>query len=218
MLRRLGAHQTAIYRCESPSQSLTSLASECTLPISMTPVSEIDPDFHPDNFTPTPIPPASLPEERIVDRKELTTNLTNVANKLSAIVSLMSDFSMDASKLRESAEDLLEELTTQICPSLIALDLQMIASEALLKYNLDRANIQENRINWLLILNRYQKEMRRILAELSGPVYREFESSLELRFRGVIGRRPSIETMENLHGMRDGMKRALQLLVKETEL
>ncbi|CAJ0586345.1 unnamed protein product, partial [Mesorhabditis spiculigera] len=212
MFRRLGTHQTA-YRCESPSQSLSSLQSDCSIPISGT---DPDPDFGEDiREQLTPVPPDFLPEERIVEKRELLASLQNVAKKLNTIVALINDFSLDALKMREKAEDLLEELNSRIRPSLIALDLEMITTERLLKYNVDRANIKEHRIDWLLVFNRYQKEMRRVLDELSGEVYDELENSLALRFRGVIGRRPAGETMENLNEMQSGMSRALQLFAAE---
>ncbi|KAE9414771.1 hypothetical protein Angca_000166, partial [Angiostrongylus cantonensis] len=103
--------------------------------------------------------------------------------QLNTIVHLMCEFSTDAVRLQESADDLLDELQTNIHPYLISLDIEMCSAEAVLRFNIDRSKIHESRIDWLLTYTKYQKEMRRVLSELAGPVYDDLEDSLELRKR-----------------------------------
>ncbi|WKX93561.1 hypothetical protein Q1695_011102 [Nippostrongylus brasiliensis] len=151
-------------------------------------------------------------EQRLVEKPEVAMIVASVCRKLNTIVNLVHEFSTDALGLRESADDLLEELRTKIRPYLINLDIDMLSAEALLRYNIDRSNIGETRIDWLLTYTKYQKEMRRVLNELAGAVCDDLEDSLDLRRRGCIARRPCSETIDNLQEMRRGMQRAVALL------
>ncbi|EYC19567.1 hypothetical protein Y032_0024g942 [Ancylostoma ceylanicum] len=151
-------------------------------------------------------------DHRIVEKPEIAMIEANICKKLNTIVNLVHEFSTDALGLRESADDLLDELRTKIRPYLINLDIDMSSAESILRYNIDRSNISESRIDWLLTYTKYQKEMRRVLSELAGPVCDDLEDSLELRKRGCIARRPCSETIDNLQEMRRGMQRAVALL------
>ncbi|CAJ0608293.1 unnamed protein product [Cylicocyclus nassatus] len=154
----------------------------------------------------------SLKDHRIVEKAEIAMIEAEICRKLNTIVNLIHEFSTDALGLRESADDLLDELRTKIRPYLINLDIDMSSAESVLRYNIDRANISESRIDWLLTYTKYQKEMRRVLNELATSVCEDLEDSLELRQRGCIARRPCSETIDNLQEMRRGMQRAVGLL------
>lgn len=58
----------------------------------------------------------------------------------------------------------------------------------------------------------FQKEMRRVLNELSEEVCEDLESCLEMRAKGVIGKKPSSIILSTLSGMRNGMMTASKLL------
>ncbi|ETN82090.1 hypothetical protein NECAME_08190 [Necator americanus] len=115
----------------------------------------------------------------------IEANICKKRLQLNTIVNLVHEFSTDALGLRESADDLLDELRTKIRPYLINLDIDMSSAESVLRYNIDRSNISESRIDWLLTYTKYQKEMRRVLTELAGPVCDDLEDSLELRQRAL---------------------------------
>lgn len=146
--------------------------------------------------------------------------------QLSLIVDLVSDFANDANRLYESADELLKELRTKIRVYIYFLDVEMADVEKLLRFNVDRSTICDERIDWLLHFTKchvsfstretidylFQKEMRRVLNELSEDVCEDLESCLEMRDRGVIGKKPSAVTLSTLTGMRDGMQKASKLL------
>ncbi|VDP57724.1 unnamed protein product [Heligmosomoides polygyrus] len=189
MLRRLGQQG---YRAESPS-----LVSNASITLSHTDPKNIELALE-DVSTPSPTTFDSVSmrgvekcvehvnEHRIVEKPEVAMVVGNICKKLNTIVNLVHEFSTDALGLRESADDLLDELRTKIRPYLINLDIDMLSAEAVLRYNIDRSNINETRIDWLLTYTKYQKEMRRVLNELSGDVCDDLEDSLDLRRRGEV--------------------------------
>ncbi|XGW11612.1 hypothetical protein V3C99_012809 [Haemonchus contortus] len=215
MFRRLGQQN---YRSESPSVDLNrsvslsvqSDVSNNDLDNSSTRISSEAEEVSIKGSIETSI--ESIREHRIVEKPEIAMIIANICRKLNTIVNLVYEFSTDALGLRESADDLLDELRTKIRPYLINLDIDMLSAEAVLRYNIDRSNINENRIDWLLTYTKYQKEMRRVLNELANSVCDDLEDSLDLRRRGCIARRPCSETIDNLQEMRRGMQRAVALL------
>ncbi|KIH55369.1 hypothetical protein ANCDUO_14474 [Ancylostoma duodenale] len=98
----------------------------------------------------------SAKDHRIVEKPEIAMIEANICKKLNTIVNLVHEFSTDALGLRESADDLLDELRTKIRPYLINLDIDMSSAESILRYNIDRSNISESRIDWLLTYTKYQ--------------------------------------------------------------
>ncbi|RCN29562.1 hypothetical protein ANCCAN_24675 [Ancylostoma caninum] len=97
-------------------------------------------------------------------------------NTLNTIVNLVHEFSTDALGLRESADDLLDELRTKIRPYLINLDIDMSSAESILRYNIDRSNISESRIDWLLTYTKYQV---RVLTDFSEMCMDTLDGQLE---------------------------------------
>ncbi|KHJ92372.1 hypothetical protein OESDEN_07739 [Oesophagostomum dentatum] len=95
-------------------------------------------------------------DQRIVEKPEIAMIETSICKKLNTIVNLVHEFSTDALGLRESADDLLDELRTKIRPFLVNLDIDMSSAESILRYNIDRSNINESRIDWLLTYTKYQ--------------------------------------------------------------
>ncbi|VDK42079.1 unnamed protein product [Anisakis simplex] len=135
--------------------------------------------------------------------------------QLKTIVGLVGDFSRDVCDENESDADLLHELRFKVRPFLINLDEEMSACERLIRLNIDNARISEERVAWLLKFNKYQLEMRRMLAELSSAVYDDLERVLTLRHRGCLGLCPKKETVDNLYQMKLGMDRAKKLIIRE---
>lgn len=70
--------------------------------------------------------------------------------QLSLIVDLVSDFANDANRLYEGADELLKELRTKIRVYIYFLDVEMADVEKLLRFNVDRSTICDERIDWLL--------------------------------------------------------------------
>ncbi|KAJ1359415.1 hypothetical protein KIN20_018136 [Parelaphostrongylus tenuis] len=215
MFRRLGERN---YRAESPmynnfagSNSL-STPSDTTLPSDSTTVSHSNSSEFDSCPAVVETPKECSKENRVLDKSKIAVIEAAICNKLSTIVDLVHEFSTDALDMRESADDLLDELQTNIRPYLISLDVEMCSAEAVLRYNIDRSNINESRVDWLLMYTKYQKEMRRVFSELAGTVYDDLEDSLELRKRGCISRRPCSKTINNLQEMKRGMQRAVELL------
>lgn len=87
--------------------------------------------------------------------------------------------------------------------------------EQLLRKNLDRSRIGDSKVGWLLEYNRYQLEFRRVLSDLSGPVYEDLERVLRLRDRGCLGLTPKKETAACLREMSAGLERATRLIRNE---
>uniref|UniRef100_A0A914WNI7 Uncharacterized protein n=1 Tax=Plectus sambesii TaxID=2011161 RepID=A0A914WNI7_9BILA len=87
--------------------------------------------------------------------------------------------------------------------------------EQLLRKNLDRSRIGDLKVGWLLEYNRYQLEFRRVLTDLSGPVYEDLERVLRLRNRGCLGLSPRKETIASLREMSAGLDRATKLIRNE---
>ncbi|VDM60611.1 unnamed protein product [Angiostrongylus costaricensis] len=212
MFRRFGERN---YRSESPefNNSFGSISlstpSDTTLSSNAADLSNSSEfNFSPEVETST----ECSKDNRILDKSEIAMIEATVCNKLNTIVNLVCEFSTDALGLQESADDLLDELQSNIRPYLISLDIEMCSAEAILRYNIDRSKIHESRVDWLLTYTKYQKEMRRVLSELAGPVYDDLEDSLELKKRGCISRRPCSTTIDNLQEMRRGMQRAVAAL------
>ncbi|CAP32152.1 Protein CBG13477 [Caenorhabditis briggsae] len=229
MFRRLG-EKTTLYRAESPSQY--SLASHHHSEVSLPSVdySQEDDrhscntliadewsqsaDLHSPPIQPLQKPSESedTPQERIITRREIANTESDLCKKLSLIVDLVSDFANDANRLYEGADELLKELRTKIRVYIYFLDVEMADVEKLLRFNVDRSTICDERIDWLLHFTKCHKEMRRVLNELSEEVCEDLESCLEMRAKGVIGKKPSTVTIQTLAGMRDGMQKAAKLL------
>uniref|UniRef100_A0A8R1HXP4 Uncharacterized protein n=2 Tax=Caenorhabditis japonica TaxID=281687 RepID=A0A8R1HXP4_CAEJA len=173
-----------------------------------------------------PAPSTPSPHERIISRQEIAGTESDLCKKLSLIVDLVLDFANDANRLYESADELLKELRTKIRVYIYYLDVEMADVEKLLRFNVDRSTICDERIDWLLhytkchvnlvfcepLQSHFQKEMRRVLNELSEEVCEDLEAGLEMRAKGIIGKRPSAITLSTLAGMRDGMQKASRLL------
>ncbi|EFP08127.1 hypothetical protein CRE_17340 [Caenorhabditis remanei] len=224
MIRRLG-EKTTLYRAESPSQN--SLVSHHHSEVSLPSVDySQEEDRHSCNTLiadewsqsndviqplqkPTDTP---TPHERIITRREIANTESDLCKKLSLIVDLVSDFANDANCLYEGADELLKELRTKIRVYIYFLDVEMADVEKLLRFNVDRSTICDERIDWLLHFTKCHKEMRRVLNELSEEVCEDLESCLEMRAKGVIGKKPSTVTLSTLAGMRDGMVKAARLL------
>ncbi|CAD6197553.1 unnamed protein product [Caenorhabditis auriculariae] len=152
------------------------------------------------------------PHERIVSREEIAKTEEALCKKLSLIVDLVTDFTNDATRANESAEDLLNELRTKVRVYLQYLDVEMKDAEFLLRFNVDRSTICDDRIDWLLHFTKCHKEMRRVLEELSEDVCGDLEECLDLRKRGIVGKKPKPETLNILSSMQEGMRVATQLL------
>ncbi|CAB3404767.1 unnamed protein product [Caenorhabditis bovis] len=220
MIRRLG--EATFYRAESPSQ--TSLVSYRHSEVSLPSVDYSQQDNISCNTLFAEPWPESVesrkhvkkleadPSQRIVTRDEIAETESNLCKKLSLIVDLTSDFTTDATKLYESADELLKELRTKIRIYIYYLDVEMADVEKLLRFNVDRSSICDDRIDWLLHYTKCHKEMRRILTELSEDVCEDLENSLELRAKGIIGKKPSQSTITILSNMREGMQKASRLL------
>ncbi|CAL2031238.1 unnamed protein product [Caenorhabditis brenneri] len=226
MFRRLG-EKTTLYRAESPSQ--TSVVSHHNSEVSLPSVDySQEEDRHSCNtliadewsssHDVTSIHPLQKPSEtptlheRIITRREIANTESDLCKKLSLIVDLVSDFANDANRLYEGADELLKELRTKIRVYIYFLDVEMADVEKLLRFNVDRSTICDERIDWLLHFTKCHKEMRRVLNELSEEVCEDLESCLEMRSKGVIGKKPSGVTLSTLAGMRDGMQTAAKLL------
>ncbi|CAO4364148.1 unnamed protein product [Caenorhabditis nigoni] len=229
MFRRLG-EKTTLYRAESPSQN--SLASHHHSEVSLPSVdySQEDDrhscntliadewsqsaDLHSPPIQPLQKPSETedTPQERIITRREIANTESDLCKKLSLIVDLVSDFANDANRLYEGADELLKELRTKIRVYIYFLDVEMADVEKLLRFNVDRSTICDERIDWLLHFTKCHKEMRRVLNELSEEVCEDLETCLEMRAKGVIGKKPSTVTLQTLAGMRDGMQKAAKLL------
>ncbi|CAI2336609.1 unnamed protein product [Caenorhabditis sp. 36 PRJEB53466] len=222
MIRRLG--EATLYRAESPSQN--SLVSHHNSDVSLPSVDYSQEDRHSCNTlvadewsqngeaiqplrNPTETP---TPAGRIISRREISNTESDLCKKLSLIVDLVSDFANDANRLYESADELLKELRTKIRVYIYYLDVEMSDVEKLLRFNVDRSTICDERIDWLLHYTKCHKEMRRVLNELSEDVCEDLESCLELRAKGIIGKKPSAITLSTLSGMREGMQKAAKLL------
>ncbi|KAF1764543.1 hypothetical protein GCK72_004492 [Caenorhabditis remanei] len=224
MIRRLG-EKTTLYRAESPSQN--SLVSHHHSEVSLPSVDySQEEDRHSCNTLiadewsqsndviqplqkPTDTP---TPHERIITRREIANTESDLCKKLSLIVDLVLDFANDANRLYEGADELLKELRTKIRVYIYFLDVEMADVEKLLRFNVDRSTICDERIDWLLHFTKCHKEMRRVLNELSEEVCEDLESCLEMRAKGVIGKKPSTVTLSTLAGMRDGMVKAARLV------
>ncbi|CCD61744.1 uncharacterized protein CELE_T05C1.3 [Caenorhabditis elegans] len=225
MFRRLG-EKTTLYRAESPSQN--SLASHHNSEVSLPSVDYSQEDRHSCNTLigdewsqngDVIIQPLQKPSntpttqyERIITRREIANTESDLCKKLSLIVDLVSDFANDANRLYEGADELLKELRTKIRVYIYFLDVEMADVEKLLRFNVDRSTICDERIDWLLHFTKCHKEMRRVLNELSEEVCEDLESCLEMRAKGVIGKKPSSIILSTLSGMRNGMMTASKLL------
>uniref|UniRef100_A0A914WUR8 Uncharacterized protein n=1 Tax=Plectus sambesii TaxID=2011161 RepID=A0A914WUR8_9BILA len=150
-----------------------------------------------------------------VDKRELGSQAFQICHELTTIVRLSSDFLSDVIEGKESASELLDELQNKVHPFLITLDGEMSNIEQLLRKNLDRSRIGDSKVGWLLEYNRYQLEFRRVLMDLSGPVYEDLERVLRLRNRGCLGLSPKKETIASLREMSAGLERATKLIRNE---
>ncbi|KAK6020434.1 hypothetical protein OSTOST_13912, partial [Ostertagia ostertagi] len=113
MFRRLGQQN---YRAESPSVDLNgsvslsvhSDLSPLDLDSSSTRISsEAEDESMMSNSEKNS---GSIREHRIVEKPEIAMIVANICRKLNTIVNLIHEFSTDALGLRESADDLLDEL------------------------------------------------------------------------------------------------------------
>uniref|UniRef100_A0A914VTQ7 Uncharacterized protein n=1 Tax=Plectus sambesii TaxID=2011161 RepID=A0A914VTQ7_9BILA len=150
-----------------------------------------------------------------VDKRELGSQAAQICHELTTIVRLSSDFLSDVIEGKESASELLDELQNKVHPFLITLDEEMSNIEQLLRKNLDRSRIGDSKVGWLLEYNRYQLEFRRVLTDLSGPVYEDLERVLRLRNRGCLGLSPKKEIIASLREMSAGLDRATKLIRNE---
>ncbi|PAV82119.1 hypothetical protein WR25_12575 [Diploscapter pachys] len=215
MFRRLGQRS---YRSESPTY-INSNISSTLQSMQSSPRDNSSVSFRSEAPT-TPSTRSSvsnqsqmlIDHEKQIDRDGANSMLYFICNKLSVIVVLVDELCTDALGLRVSAYELIDELRTKVRPYLVNLDLDMKRFEDILRYNIDRSNIADEKIKWLIDANTYQKEMRRVLTELADSVYNDLEESLDLRQKGVIARRPSPATVENLSEMKKGMERAIKMV------
>uniref|UniRef100_A0A8R1XKY3 Uncharacterized protein n=1 Tax=Onchocerca volvulus TaxID=6282 RepID=A0A8R1XKY3_ONCVO len=126
-------------------------------------------------------------ENAIVDKQHLASICIHLCNQLKTIINLLIDFAMNVCDESANARSLLRELEDEVLPFLINLDIEMAASEKLIRINIDTAKISETKVDWLLKFNKCKLEMREMLATLSGTVYEDLERVLSLRFRGCYG-------------------------------
>uniref|UniRef100_A0A1I7V1A6 Transmembrane protein 138 n=1 Tax=Caenorhabditis tropicalis TaxID=1561998 RepID=A0A1I7V1A6_9PELO len=162
MIRRLG-EKTTLYRAESPSQAsfVSQHHSEVSLPSVGYSQEEdrhscntlIADEWSSSHDVIQPLQkPSETPtaQERIISRREIATTESELCKKLSLIVNLVSDFANDANRLYEGADELLNELRTKIRVYIYFLDVEMADVEKLLRFNVDRSTICDERIDWLL--------------------------------------------------------------------
>ncbi|CAI5443686.1 unnamed protein product [Caenorhabditis angaria] len=205
MIRRLG--DATFYRAESPSQ--TSMR-ESEISIDYSQNDEID-RASCNTVIADPWPESPL-NQGLVTRGEISETERNLCKKLSLIVDLVADFAGDANKLAESADELLKELRTKIRVYIHFLDVEMVDTEQVLRFNVDRSSICDDRIDWLLHYTKCHKEMRRVLFELSEEVCDDLEACLEQRMRGIPGKKPMPATLRTLAEMQKGMEMAARIL------
>uniref|UniRef100_A0A0R3S380 DUF4806 domain-containing protein n=1 Tax=Elaeophora elaphi TaxID=1147741 RepID=A0A0R3S380_9BILA len=126
-------------------------------------------------------------DSAIVDKAHLASICTHLCNQLRTIIDLLIDFAVDVCNESASVRSLLSELEDEVLQFLVNLDIEMAASEKLIRINIDTARISETKVDWLLKFNKYKLEMREMLATLSGAVYEDLERVLSLRWRGCCG-------------------------------
>ncbi|VBB26469.1 unnamed protein product [Acanthocheilonema viteae] len=142
-------------------------------------------------------------DNAIVDKTHLASICTHLCNQLRTIINLLIDFAVDVCDESASARSLLRELEEKVLPFLINLDIEMTASEKLIRTNIDTARIGETKVDWLLKFNKCKLEMREILVTISGTVYEDLERVLSLRSRGCDGISFKQELMRYLRQMKN---------------
>uniref|UniRef100_A0A1I7VX73 Aberrant lateral root formation 4 n=1 Tax=Loa loa TaxID=7209 RepID=A0A1I7VX73_LOALO len=74
--------------------------------------------------------------------------------QLRTIINLLMDFAADVCVESTNARSLLCELEDKVLPFLVNLDIEMTASEKLIRTNIDTARISETKVDWLLKFNK----------------------------------------------------------------
>ncbi|CAG9539377.1 unnamed protein product [Cercopithifilaria johnstoni] len=143
---------------------------------------------HPPNSSSEKI--SEISNNAIVDKTHLASVCTHLCNQLRTITNLLIDFAVDVCDESANALSLLRELEDKVLPFLINLDVEMAATEKLIRINIDTARISDTKVDWLLKFNKCKLEMREMLATLSGAVYEDLERVLSLRCRASFPRIP----------------------------
>ncbi|VDM95062.1 unnamed protein product [Thelazia callipaeda] len=146
-------------------------------------------------------------ENVIVDKEHLASICAHLCSQLKIIVDLLTDFAADVCDESESARSLLHELEEKVLPFLVKLEIEMAASEKLIRVNIDTARINETKVDWLLKFNKYELEMRDMLVILSGAIYEDLERVLSLRHRGCSGVTFKQESIACLRHMKNDTNR-----------
>uniref|UniRef100_A0A915PDJ5 Alpha-1,3-glucosyltransferase n=1 Tax=Setaria digitata TaxID=48799 RepID=A0A915PDJ5_9BILA len=136
-------------------------------------------------------------ENAVVDKEHLASICVHLCNQLKTIINLLTDFAEDVCNESGSICNLLRELEEKVLPFLVNLDIEMAASEKLIRVNIDTARITETKVEWLLKFNKYKLEMREMLVTLSGTIYEDLERVLSLSYRGCHGEKANMKYDES---------------------
>ncbi|KAM3719358.1 Mitochondrial inner membrane protease [Dirofilaria immitis] len=153
--------------------------------------------------------------ENTIDKEQLASICIHLCNQLRTIISLLIDFAADVCNESTSARSLLRELEDKVLPFLINLDIEMVASEKLIRTNIDTAKISETKVDWLLKFNKCKLEMREMLVMLSGTIYEDLERVLSLRCRGCCGITFKQELMICLREMKNSTDKLQKQIILE---
>jgi len=123
----------------------------------------------------------------ILEKAQLDRRGVDLCRELRTVAKLTDDFRRDVADERMHSADLLAELGSKIRPFLVRLDEEMAAQEEMVKKNLDRCRITDQKVDWLLRHNKFMLEFRRLVERLTTNVYDELERVLRLKVRGVHG-------------------------------
>ncbi|EFO24455.1 hypothetical protein LOAG_04031 [Loa loa] len=149
-----------------------------------------------------------------VEKEHLASICIHLCDQLRTIINLLMDFAADVCVESTNARSLLCELEDKVLPFLVNLDIEMTASEKLIRTNIDTARISETKVDWLLKFNKCKLEMREMLVTLSDVVYEDLERVLSLRCRGCCG----INFKQDLMICLRQMKKSTDKLQKQIKL
>lgn len=119
----------------------------------------------------------------ILEQDETMIFTQEMCRELKTLTCLTEDFRQDCVFERESPRDLLDELLLKIRPFLVRLDEEVHGREELIRRNIDRSKINEQKIEWLLHYHRMFLDFIQIVRALTIGVFDKLEKRLRLQSR-----------------------------------
>lgn len=153
-----------------------------------------------------------------LEKAQLDRRCVDLCRELRTVAKLTDDFRRDVAEERMSSADLLAELGSKIRPFLVRLDEEMAVQEEMVKKNLDRCRITDQKVDWLLRHNKFMLEFRQLVEKLTTTVYDELERLLRLKVRGVYGAALKDNVAERLYEIVKALDNVEAAVMKENSV